>query len=49
MTPKEEKLQLIYNDESYAIIGACLAETRNLPMFISEIFVSFRVFRGPGK
>ena len=29
--------------------NASLAETRNRPMFISEIFVSFRVFRGPGK
>jgi GxxExxY protein len=25
MTPKEEKAELIYKDESYAIIGACFA------------------------
>ena len=25
MTRKEEKLQLIYKDESYTIIGACFA------------------------
>jgi hypothetical protein len=41
MTRKEEKPQLIYKDENYAVIGASLAETRNLPMFISE---NLRVF-----
>jgi hypothetical protein len=38
MTQTAEKAQLIWNDESYAIIGA---------MFISENLVSFRVFSGP--
>jgi len=38
MTRTAEKAQLIWNDESYVIIGA---------MFTSDNFVSFRVFSGP--
>jgi hypothetical protein len=55
MTQTEEGPQLIYKDESYAIIGACFAvsalmeehRAQLLNYLTSEIFVSFRVFSGP--
>jgi len=45
MTRKEETTELIYKDESYAIIGACF-ELCNLPIFAFKDLVSFGVFGG---
>ena len=57
MTRKEGTSELIYKDESYAIIGACFAvsalmeehRAQLLNYLTSEIFASFCVFRGPNK
>ncbi len=46
MTRKEEKAELIYKDECYAI-RVSSPETRELSISSSENFASFRVFRGP--
>ena len=52
MTRNDKKAELIYKDESYAIIGACFAVYKDKgcgflePIFISKIFASFVCFVG---